>query len=43
MFLHDRLVPSKAVIMHEWQKDPFLIIPLPEVNDEERKYFQRLE
>jgi hypothetical protein len=37
--LHERLDPSKAAIMHEWQKDPYLIIPLPEVNDEERKYF----
>ncbi len=43
MFLHDRLVASKAFLMEEWQKDPNLIVNLPEVNEEERKYFQRLD
>jgi hypothetical protein len=39
MFLHERLIASKAFFMEEWQKDPNLISNLPEVNEEERKYF----
>ena len=39
MFLHDRLIAGKAAVMHDWQKDQALIISLPEINEEERKYF----
>jgi hypothetical protein len=43
MFLHERLIASKANGMAEWQLANELIAPLPEVNEEERKYFQRIE
>jgi hypothetical protein len=42
-YLYERQNPSTKLHFESWQLNMDLIPDLPEVNDEEKKYFQKLE